>query len=166
MKCPNCKSKMMCRAGDYHYTESGLNNIYLSGIEIYHCPCGEEIINLPAVTQLHALIAFKLIKQRHPLNGKEIRFLRKNIGLTAKKLGEYIGIDNATISRWEKDAQPISSPHDRLLRLLYLNMKGIPQEEINTVIREDFAAISCEQVEPPPFMIPRERWSKTEICFQ
>jgi len=166
MKCPNCKNKMNCTQSDYHYTESGLNNIYLSGIEIYHCSCGEEIISLPTVNQLHDLIAIDLIKQKHRLNGRELRFLRKNMGLTAKKLGGYLGIDNATISRWEKGSQPISSPHDRLFRLLYLNMRRVPQDEINAVIQKDFTSISDEQVETPPFMIPREKWSKTGICFQ
>ncbi|MBW1764937.1 MAG: type II toxin-antitoxin system MqsA family antitoxin [Deltaproteobacteria bacterium] len=165
MNCPNCKSEMICTLDDYQYIESGLDNVYLVGIEIHKCSCGEEIINLPAVAELHTLIALNLIKKKSSLNGNEIRFLRKNLGLTAKKLGEIIGIDNATISRWEKGSQLASNTHDRFLRLLYLNIKDIPPEEIRTLIQEDFVSISPGQVETPPFIIPREKWSKTDICF-
>jgi len=165
MKCPNCKSELTCASGDYHYKECGLDNVYLVGIEIHTCPCGEEVINLPMVAELHTLIALNLIKKKSALNGKEIRFLRKNLGLTAKKISEIIGIDNSTISRWENGTQAISNTHDRFLRLLYLNIKEIPPEKIRHLIQEDFAGISPEQIETPPFIIPREKWSKTDICF-
>ncbi len=114
---------------------------------------------------MHSLIALALIKKKSSLYGKEIRFLRKNLGLTAKRLSEIIGIDNATISRWENGTQTISNTHDRFLRLIYSNIKEIPAEKIKHLIQEDFSDISHEQIETPPFIIPREEWSQTDICF-
>ena len=160
MKCPICNSEVECNQESYHYIESGLENIYLDGIDVFRCSCGEEIINIPAMPELHFLIALKLIKKKSLLSNLEIRFLRKNMGLTGKVLSKYIGVDNATLSRWEHNAQTIDKSHDRLLRLIYSNIKGISSDEIKHLIQEDFAYIKPEKIEMPIFTIPREYWLK------
>jgi putative zinc finger/helix-turn-helix YgiT family protein len=165
MKCPNCKTEMICGPGKHHYKESGLDNVYLLGIDVCQCPCGEKVVTIPAVTELHSKIALVLIKKKSLLGAKEIRFLRKSIGLTATKLGEIMGVDNATISRWENDKQRINEARDRLLRLIFLNVKGISTEEIKHLIEEDFADILPEFKSTPPYMIPVDEWSKTSICL-
>ena len=165
MKCPSCKKEMTCRLGKHHYKESGLDNISLDGIEICECSCNEKVVSIPAVTALHNKIGFVLVKKKSLLNAKEIRFLRKNMGLKAKELAEIMGVDNATISRWENEAQAISETRDRLLRLIYSNIKDIPTDEVKHLIKEDFVEIIPEQQETSPYMIPRNEWSKSEICF-
>lgn len=160
MKCPICNSEMECNQESYHYIESGLENIYLDGIDGFRCSCGEEIINIPAMPELHYLIALELIKKKSLLGNREIRFLRKNMGLTGIILSKYIGVDNATLSRWENNVQTIDKSHDRLLRLIYSNIKGISPDEIKHLIQEDFAYIKPEKIEMPVFTIPRENWSK------
>ena len=84
MKCPICNSEMECNQESYHYIESGLENIYLDGIDVFWCSCGEEMINIPAMPELHSLIALELIKKRSLLGNREIRFFRKDMGLTGK----------------------------------------------------------------------------------
>jgi putative zinc finger/helix-turn-helix YgiT family protein len=156
---------MICGSGQHYYKESGLDNVYLVGVEICECSCGEKVVSIPAITELHSKLALELLKKKSLLAGKEIRFLRKNMGLTAKKLGEIMGVNNATISRWEKGSQRISEVRDRLLRLVYSNFKGFSTEEIKNLIEEDFAEILPELKDTPPYMIPVGEWSKTEICF-
>jgi len=153
---------MECNQQSYHYIESGLENIYLDGIDVFRCSCGEEIINIPAIPELHYLIALELIKKKSLLSNREIRFLRKNMGLTGKVLSKYIGVDNATLSRWENNVQTIDKSHDRLLRLIYSNIKGIPSDEIKHLIREEFTDIKPEKIDMPIFTIPREFWSKSD----
>lgn len=165
MKCPNCKKEMTCRQGEHLYKESGLDNIYLDGIEICECSCNEKVVSIPAITDLHNKIAFILIKKKSLLNSKEMRFLRKDMGLKAKELAEIMGVDNATISRWENDAQTSSETRDRLLRLIYSNIKDFPTDEVKHLIKKDFLEIMPEQQETSPYMIPRNEWSKSEICF-
>jgi transcriptional regulator with XRE-family HTH domain len=41
-----------------------------------------------------------------PINAARLREIRKEIGVTQGRLGEIIGVDGATISRWESDANP------------------------------------------------------------
>lgn len=165
MKCPGCKTEMSCQEGKHHYEECGLDNIYLDGVEIHKCSCGEEIVNIPAITELQSVIAIGLLKKNSLLDGKEIRFLRKNAGLTAKKLGKFCGIDSSTISRWENGSQPISRANDRLVRIIYATIKGIPQEQINSILQENFANIAPEHVIPEPHVISREQWFKMDVCF-
>lgn len=109
--------------------------------------------------QLNSLIGLNLIKKKSLLSGKEINFLRKNMGLTATKLSLYIGVDNATISRWENGTQNISKPHDYLLRLVYSSIKSIPAEKIKHLIEKDFKEIKPKQKKISKYKIP---WPQSE----
>ncbi|MEA3428750.1 MAG: helix-turn-helix domain-containing protein [Thermodesulfobacteriota bacterium] len=111
------------------------------------------------VPQLNSLIGLNLIKKKSLLSGKEINFLRKNMGLTATKLSLYIGVDNATISRWENGTQNISKPHDYLLRLVYSSIKSIPAEKIKHLIEKDFKEIKPKQKKISKYKIP---WPQSE----
>jgi len=159
MKCPICNSETIFARGTHHYTESGLDYIILEGVNIYECSCGEKIVSIPAIPQLHSVIGLGLIKKKSLLNGKEIRFLRKNMGLTATKLSKIIGVDNATTSRWENGNQTITKPHDHLIRLVYSNIKGISTDEIKHLIEEDFKEIEPQQKDILECIIP---WPQQE----
>lgn len=152
---------MKCGKGEHHYTESGLENVYISGIEICTCSCGEKIVSVPRVSALHDLIGIRIVKKNASLSGREIRFLRKNIGLTGTKLAEIIGVDNATISRWEKGGQFPEPPNDRLLRLVYCGIKGIPDKQM---IEKEFAGIAPKQNDIPPYVVPAREWSDLDSC--
>jgi putative zinc finger/helix-turn-helix YgiT family protein len=162
MRCPNCKSKLFWEKGIHHYKECGLNNILLEGVEMCTCSCGEKIVNIPAMPNLHNVIGLDIIKKKALLNGKEVRFLRKNMGMAAKKLAEIIGVDNATISRWESDDQRISRSNDRFIRLVYSEIKGHPTEEIKHLV-EAFGEIKNKKVETPSYKIPLELWSDGKV---
>src|SRR5208337_3441364 len=36
----------------YHFVDSGLPNVYLSGIRYFRCECGQEMADIPAIKQL------------------------------------------------------------------------------------------------------------------
>jgi len=154
MKCPVCNSEAVCTQGTYHYKESGLDNVYLEGVDVCKCSCGEVIVSIPAMPQLHSVISLAIIEKKSLLIGQEIRFLRKNMGLTATRLSKFIGVDNATISRWENGSQTITKPHDHLIRLVYSNIKGIPKDRIKHLIKENFEEIEPKQKEVLKTIIP------------
>ena len=58
MKCPNCRRTMETRRENHRYAESGLDNVFLEGIEIHTCECGERIVSIPKLAELHEVIAF------------------------------------------------------------------------------------------------------------
>jgi len=63
------------------------------------------------------------------------------MGLTGKRLSEIMGIDNATISRWESDLQRPAKTHDHFFRLLYLTEKGGPTDQAKQIIESVFPKI-------------------------
>jgi putative zinc finger/helix-turn-helix YgiT family protein len=106
----------------YEYTECGLS-VLLLGITQYRCEsCGEEYAAIPAPEKLHKIIGLEICQNRKALLlPEEIRFLRKELGLKAKNLATALGVEDATVSRWENGKQQIGEGSDRLLRVLYLN---------------------------------------------
>ena len=143
MKCHVCGSTMDCQKEDYNYVECGLDGVMLSDMEVCHCSCGEEIVSIPAVPDLHKLLGRLLIEKKSPLSSKEIRFLRKNMGVRAVKLARIIGVNKSTLSRWEspKNPQKPSPSHDRLIRMIYSNLVGIDLESTKSLIEDKFSQI-------------------------
>ena len=57
MKCPICGKQMKKQKGEYRYTESGLDNVVLTGVTMYKCACGETMPELKNVEHIHRAIA-------------------------------------------------------------------------------------------------------------
>lgn len=102
----------------YHYIESGLKNIWLtSGYEVKKTPYGEAV-SIQDVEGLHRLIG-TIIAKRPKLTGPELRFLRKEMGMSQNALADFIGISDQNISLWERRGR-IPQAADRIIKLVYL----------------------------------------------
>ena len=103
------------------YDDCGLRNIWLSNgfqyINVEGVGKCLEIKNLPA---LHSAIAHNQVRYKKRLSGAEIRFLRVEMGLSQKSLGDLVGVDEQTVSLWERIARKPALSAERVLRLLYL----------------------------------------------
>ncbi len=133
MNCFTCHKKMSVKKENYHYIESGLDNVYLK-TPVFKCSkCKEVIADIPAMNELHTLIAINLVKKTSMLTGKEIRFLRKEMDLKANELAHILGVVKQTVSRWENDKENISRYSDRLIRMIYIQ---ILQQRCNKVFKE------------------------------
>jgi len=161
MKCHICKTEMEYKREDYHYVECGLSNIYLIDMEIFRCSCGEEIISIPMVPGLNAVIGKGLIVQKSHLIGVEIRFLRKNLGLTSKIFANYLGVDKSTVSRWESGKQVPTTTHDRLLRVVYAGIKGVDSKVQKRLIEIHFPEINANEKTVSPIEI--RNWGSNKI---
>jgi putative zinc finger/helix-turn-helix YgiT family protein len=120
MKCPNCRAVMESRRENHRYTESGLANVVLVDLEMRQCPaCGERGPVIPRIEELHRTIAMIVIKQPGKLTPQEIRYLRKWRGWSGADFARHMGVDPATVSRWEsvESPQPMGATAERLLRL-------------------------------------------------
>ncbi len=104
----------------YHYTDSGLDNIYLeNGYTIHKTPYGEGV-SIQDSEELHKVIGRWLIDLPKPLNGAELRFLRVEMGMTQRDLAGALGQGEQSVRRWEKARdKPFDGSADRLLRALY-----------------------------------------------
>jgi putative transcriptional regulator len=149
MKCSACgHSTEIRKEQKYHYIESGLDNIYLINIELRVCEsCDEVAPRIPKINELHETIAKALALKPYPLNGAEVRFLRKQLSLKAKEFATNLRVDVSTYSRWENGDQQIGEQSDALIRLLYFRIfeerKG---HRIPEMLSEKIASFSGERI--------------------
>lgn len=104
----------------FHYESIGLPNIWLTnGYDTVETPYGKAVA-IHDLNGLHQAIIDHLAHSPNPLTGSELRFLRKELGLSQKTLGDYLGRDAQSIALWEKRASATRSAliADRMLRLL------------------------------------------------
>lgn len=134
-RCRACGAATETRRENYKYDASGLDNLTLVNIDVRHCPkCGDRTALIPALDELHKTIAFALAEKKERLLPREIRFLRKYLGLSSAAIAEKIGVDRATVSRYESvnEPQQMGKPTERLLRLMVMYEKPVtsyPVEE-------------------------------------
>lgn len=105
----------------YHYTDSGLDNVWLENGYTIHSTVYGEGVSIQDTEGLHKAIGAWIIDQPRTLTGAELRFLRLEMELTQRDLAGIIGSDEQAVRRWEKArSKGISNgPADRLLRALY-----------------------------------------------
>lgn len=103
----------------YHYTESGLQNIWLAnGYRQRATSNGVLATAIHDVDQLHDAIG-RALSQRPRLTGAGLRFLRSELGLSQRRLGEMVGASEESVSLWERTGK-IPKSADRIVRAVYL----------------------------------------------
>lgn len=108
----------------YHYTESGLDFIYLfKGYEFVDGPRGKSL-KIHNIDGLHEAIGRFLVRERGTLSGAEVRFLRNELLLSQKNLATVLGATEQTVRRWENGKVPIPATSDAALRGLYMEHLG------------------------------------------
>jgi transcriptional regulator with XRE-family HTH domain len=106
-------------AKPFHFTESGLDNVYLVGIKYFTCDCGKVSAEIPALKQLMRLIAKGIVFSQDSLGGNEVRFLRKRMGTKSMDMAKRLRIDDSTFSRIENGHQQAGPQIDLLMRMVY-----------------------------------------------
>ena len=149
---------------DFHYTDCGLDNIYLiNGFEIIETKEGEEIL-IHDINGLHKTIGMILISKPGMLSGQEIRFIRHTLDLSQKALASIIGVDYQTILRWEKNETPIRKTADRFIRAIfycYVNKNGNTFEKINEIADLDSNESTFSKVEKIKFEETAHEWRRS-----
>lgn len=106
----------------YHYTESGLDNIWLvNGYKIHKTQYGKGV-SIENADELHRAIGHSIANGLAKIKPEEFRFLRVELGLSQRDLGALMGVDQQSIARWEKGQTKdgVPGPAEKLIRLLYL----------------------------------------------
>jgi len=102
----------------YHYTECGLDNVFIEDMNMIQDHGGEETVVIPAIGLLHKVIAEGIVKLPAKMSGKELRFLRTEMGMTQIMLAEILKVTLLTVGRWERDETPIKDTAEMLIRLM------------------------------------------------
>jgi putative transcriptional regulator len=109
---------------DYHYLESGLENVFLqNGFEYIDGPSGRTV-TIHDIDGLHRAIARALVSEHRRLTGKEFRFLRTELLLSQALLARVLGVRELTVARWEKGQSDIPVATDAALRQMYAQSQG------------------------------------------
>ena len=104
----------------YHYTECGLDNIFLLGGVDVHWLDGEQYVSITNVEGLWKAIGLNLVANRKTFSPQEIRFIRLQMDKTQAELASLLRVDDQTVARWEKKKCKIPGPADLALRFLFL----------------------------------------------
>lgn len=102
---------------EYRYTESGLDNVIIAGVSFVADDAGDAVVRIPNVNGLHSAIALGIVTRKVMMNGREMRFLRSEMGMTQAELAVMIHREPLTISRWERGETEIDSNAETLIRL-------------------------------------------------
>jgi transcriptional regulator with XRE-family HTH domain len=76
---------------------------------------------LSKINELTQIIASALVLKPSELTGKEIRFLRKYIGLTGEQFGRKLGLTKEHVSRIENEKLPVGAQTERLIRYVLIS---------------------------------------------
>jgi DNA-binding transcriptional regulator YiaG len=112
------------RNGTYHYTESGLETVFLqSGFDIQNTSRGKTV-TIQYLEGLHLAIGLELISKRQRLTGKEFRFLRTELLLSQANLAKVLGVKELTVARWEKEQTEIPVSAEAIVRTMFAESTG------------------------------------------
>lgn len=140
--CPVCQEgELDIRHENHRYVESGLPTVTLENVEVSYCPaCGERILSIPRMAELHKMLAFAVASQRQRLSPAEVKFLRKYLGWSGASFAKVMGTAPATVSRWENGKQAMGVVAEHLLRALVFRERPVeeyPSENLADLALED-----------------------------
>jgi transcriptional regulator with XRE-family HTH domain len=145
MRCPKCKTEDMgLTRGRYQYRESGLDYVWLVDWPIYTCTkCNVEMPTLPDTELVAMNVTRALVRQGTPLNGDEIVYLRKAMGLKVIELADALGVSRVTTSRWENNKTSIEPYYDFKLRMeavdrLLPHERRAMREEVSSLLQRNY----------------------------
>src|SRR5437016_3592241 len=135
--CLECGRPLRLVRKKYQFTESGLDNVVLKNIEVLVCDrCKTETPRLPRMNGLMRTIALALITKPYKLDGQDIRFLRKFLGLGSEAFAAILDVDRSHLSRVENGITPVSATSDRLVRLIALGLgEGLEQKARDVIVK-------------------------------
>lgn len=135
-ECTACGATARAVRGAYRFTECGLRNVELQGVELVRCrKCGNEDVIIPRMNDLMRVLALAVVSRPSRLHGEDVRFLRKYLHMTQAEFAELIHIHKTNLSKWENDEDKIGEQSDRLIRAVVLGLGDGLKEKIEQVLR-------------------------------
>jgi len=142
VQCSACGTPAKVIRGDYEFAESGLKHVILQGIELVQCDrCGNEDPIIRHVNALMRALAQAVVCKPYRLQGREVRFLRTYLGMTAGQFARLLHVDKTTLSKWENGHDPVGEQSDRLIRMYALVLGEGLQKEQRHVVNDCFPQI-------------------------
>ena len=116
-RCTECGEAQRLTRATTDYPESGLDNVKLVDVPVWECGNGHQEVEIPKAEQLHGLLVNALISKPAALAGPEIRFLRKELGMSGRAFARQLGMTAEHLSRLETGRRTVSPTTSLLVRL-------------------------------------------------
>ena len=114
------------------FTDAGLRNVYLQNGYVEHqTPYGKGV-SYHDVDGLMKAICIALTKKPGKLTGAEFRYIRNNLLMSQKSLGELLGYTEQAVAKWEKLGK-IPKVADGVIRMVFA-AKNDGHQKINASI--------------------------------
>lgn len=124
--CPHCGGNITSRTGTHQYTECGLDNVHLLGVELLQCDsCGDTGVSLPNIAGLHGEIARILATKKARLVPAEIRFLRSYLGHARDDFANLLMESYDTVCAWETGSKPLTVETELRIRWMALQHEPV-----------------------------------------
>jgi DNA-binding transcriptional regulator YiaG len=118
---------------DYHYTACGLDNVVLKGLPVMEDDGGDQVITIPKINLLHQLLVNEVATKHGRLNGKEIRFLRTELGMSQSQLAVLVGRDAQSVGRWERGEADVEQALEMVIRMKALEYVNVERPSVDDV---------------------------------
>lgn len=115
---------------DFRYTESGLDNVIVWGGNFSPSKSCQVKAKIPNIDGLHRAIAMAIVAKPCAMTGKELRFLRTEMGMSESRLATIIHRDPLAVTRWEAgEGEQIDANAEALVRLHVREVLSLPVED-------------------------------------
>ena len=103
-----------------HYTDCGLDSIYLLNGFTKTTHDGEEYVSVTDIDGLHRAIGIQIVMDKKAPTGREIRFLRDEMRISQSELGSRLSVSDQSVARWEKGRTDIPGTAVLSIKVVYL----------------------------------------------
>jgi DNA-binding transcriptional regulator YiaG len=126
-------------------------------VVLVNCPMkkilGEWVIDIN-ISALQRVVFEEVIRTPYPLSGKEIKFMRKFLGMSTTELGKKLGLSHVTIIKWEKKESQIGPSQETYLRLFFYEcFKDRDLLSLYKEIRPEILMEAKQKKHPPTLQI-------------
>ena len=133
----------------FHYTASGLDNVTLVDLRVCTDDDGDESITIPNINDLHRAIARTIVGRSSGMSGRELRFLRTEMGFTQAELADKVKREGLAIGRWERSEIPIEPNAEAIIRLIAIERLGLKLD----AGAEEVSSWCVQKADPNPIVI-------------
>lgn len=128
----------------YRYEECGLDNVHVYGLSPIIDDDGEEVFGIKNVNGLHKAIASAIVTHSAAMSGKQLRFLRTEMGFTQAEVGKMVHKEALSVGRWEREECPIDTNADTIIRLIAIERLKLDSQ----LSVEDLTGLSVQKAAP------------------
>jgi len=148
----------------YHLKGVGLPNVYLlNGVTFENDPNYGKLVTIEKVNELHTVIGRCVVLKQEELTGDEMRFLRKQIGMTQVELAKLLRVTSQTVANYEK-GKTEKGPADMAMRMIYLANTVEDEDVADDCMRIASKLTKGNETERKALRKRAGHWSGTDNC--